>query len=251
MASKFTFMIRMLMISLLASMVLLELSAQQKVTFFSDDSLKITADLYLKDYKLPFILLFHQGSSSRGEYSEIAVRLIKLDYNCIAVDLRAGDKMNYIVNETAARAEAGKYVRSYYDARRDIEATIQYIRKFNNKPVVLFGSSFSASLCLIEAVNNTNVRAVIAFSPGEFFRPEVTVKDSIEGLNIPVFIYANTMEFEFVQQMLSEIQDSNKHIFTPLKGKGEHGAKTLWQTSSSPDECWFELLLFFKEIRYN
>jgi hypothetical protein len=101
------------------------------------------------------------------------------------------------------------------------------------------------------AANNPDIKAVIAFSPGEFFRPEVTVRDSISGLRIPLFIYATHMELEFIQQMLSGIPDSYKRIFTPLKGKGEHGAKSLWRTSDSSDECWLELLLFFKKIRYN
>ena len=96
-----------------------------------------------------------------------------------------------------------------------------------------------------------DVKAVIAFSPGEFFRPEVTVKDSISGLKIPLFIYATSMESEFVQQMLSDIPDRYKKIVTPAKSKGEHGAKALFQTSESSDECWLELLLFFKNIRYN
>jgi pimeloyl-ACP methyl ester carboxylesterase len=243
-------MIRILFISLALYLSFSNLYAQQKVSFYSEDSLRITADLYLKDYELPFILLFHQGSSSRGEFSEIAVRLMKLDYNCLAVDLRTGDKMNYISNETAARAKAGKYRHSMLDARKDIEAALQYIRKFNKKPVILFGSSFSASLCLIEAVNNPNVKAVIAFSPGEFFRPEVSVKDSIGELRIPLFIYATAMESEFVQQMLEDIPGSFIQFYSPSSGKGEHGAKTLWQTNSNSDESWFELMLFFKKIRY-
>jgi hypothetical protein len=111
--------------------------AQQKVSFYSDDSLKITADLYLKDYSFPFILLFHQGNSSRGEYSEIAMRLMKMDYNCLAVDLRTGDKMNYVHNETAARAKTGNYPHSYLDATLDILATLKYIKKFNNKKPIL------------------------------------------------------------------------------------------------------------------
>ncbi len=244
-------MVRILAAVFLINYFQFDLSAQQKVSFFSEDSLKITADLYLKDYRLPFILLFHQGASSRGEFSEIAVRLMKLDYNCLAVDLRAGEKMYYIVNETALRAKEGKYRVTYYDARKDIEATLRYIKKFNHKGVVLFGSSYSASLCLMEAANNPEVKAVIAFSPGEYFRPEVTVKDSIVGLEIPVFAYATSMEFEFVKQMLSEVPEEYKKVYTPLKGKGEHGAKTLAQSSETSDECWFELLLFFKRIRYN
>ena len=79
-------------------------SAQEKVSFFSEDSLNITADLYLNDYLNPFILLFHQAESSRGEFKNIAPKLMKLGYNCLAVDLRSGEKSNYIKNETAYRA---------------------------------------------------------------------------------------------------------------------------------------------------
>jgi pimeloyl-ACP methyl ester carboxylesterase len=224
-------------------------AGQEKVSFYSDDSLKITADLYLKDYNFPFILLFHQGGASRGEYSEIALRLLKLDYNCLAIDLRAGEKINYVTNETAERAKSRKIPHSFLDAKKDIEASIRYIRKFNFKPVVLFGSSYSASLCLVVAVNNPQVNAVIAFSPGEYFRPELVVKDAISGLKQPVFISATSLEYEFVEQMLSDIPQANKYIYKPSKGKGEHGAKMLWQSCESADECWLELMLFFKKIR--
>jgi hypothetical protein len=225
------------------------ISGQEKVNFLSEDSLKITADLYLKDYNLPFILLFHQDGASRGEYNEIAARLMKLDYNCLAVDLRAGEKMNYVTNETAERARIEKIPHSLLDAKKDIEASIKFIRKFNLKPVVLFGSSYSASLCLVVATGNRDVSAVIAFSPGEFFRPELVVKNAIAGVRQPLFVSATRLEYEFVQQMLSGIADENKYIYTPSKGKGEHGARMLWQTCDSSNECWLELMLFFKKIR--
>jgi len=73
---------------------------QKKVTFSTSDGLTITADLYLKDKDLPFILLFHQGNYSRGEYKEIAPKLLNLNYNCLSVDLRSGGKVNFVENET-------------------------------------------------------------------------------------------------------------------------------------------------------
>jgi alpha-beta hydrolase superfamily lysophospholipase len=79
--------------------------AQEKINFTASDHLKISADLYLKDQTLPFIILCHQANSSRGEYFEIASRLQKLGYNCLAIDLRAGESMNYVKNETAERAK--------------------------------------------------------------------------------------------------------------------------------------------------
>ncbi|MGD2035586.1 MAG: alpha/beta hydrolase [Bacteroidales bacterium] len=235
---------------LISQFFFLSARTQEKVSFYADDSLKITADLYLKDYNKPFILLFHQGGSSRGEYNEIAARLMKLDYNCLSVDLRSGGKINYVANETAQRAELENYPRTFTDARKDIEAAIRYIKKFNAKPVILFGSSYSASLCLIIANETPDVSAIIAFSPGEYFRPQMIVKDKIKGLQKPLFVASSTLEFDYIEQMFAGVQKQYLTIYKPPKGKkGVHGAKSLWQESESSDECWLELLLFFKKIR--
>lgn len=227
-------------------------NAQKKVSFYSKDSLKISANLYLQEYNLPFILLFHQGGSSRGEYNEIADRLMKLGYNCLSVDLRSGNKINYVTNETAQRAEDNSFPNSFIDAQQDIEAAIQYIKKYNSKSIVLFGSSYSASLCLIMANHNSDVKAVIAFSPGEYFRPKLIVKDEITGMQKPLFISSSTIEYDYITQMLSGIQENYITIYKPEKGKkGVHGAKALWKESESSDECWLSLLMFFKKLRYS
>ncbi|MBN1949682.1 MAG: dienelactone hydrolase family protein [Bacteroidales bacterium] len=242
----------MLRISLVLTFLacVLTLRAQQQVSFYAEDSLRITADLYLKDTKAPFILLFHQGDASRGEYSEIAIRLMKLDYNCLAVDLRYGDKINYVRNETANAAKAGDFDRSMLGAQKDIRAALKYIRRYNKEKVILLGSSFSASLCLLEAAGNKDIKAVIALSPGEFFRPELVVKEKIGGIAQPIFISATTLEYDFVKEMFSDISPASLHYFQPGRGRGDHGAKMLWKSSESSDQCWLELLLFFKKIRY-
>jgi pimeloyl-ACP methyl ester carboxylesterase len=240
---------RAIFLSILYFFILLKGIAQEKIGFFASDNLKITADLYLKDKNLPFIILCHQANSSRGEYSEIANRLLKLNYNCLAVDLRAGDNINYIKNETAERAINNNIPHSFLDAKKDIEASIQYLKKYTHKPIILFGSSYSASLCLLIAKNNLNVQAVIAFSPGEYFRPELVVKDAIAGLDVPVFASATTIEYNYVIQLLSGINENLKTIYTPASGSGLHGAKELWQTSETSDQCWLQLLLFFQKFK--
>ena len=242
---------RRFLFALIFLYVFLPLSSQQKVSFYSDDSLKITADLYLKDINLPFILLFHQGNSSRGEFAEIAVRLMKLNYNCLAVDLRSGDKINYTMNETARRATNEGYESSMISASRDIKAALNYVQKYNGKPSVLFGSSYSASLCLLEAAGNEQVKAVVAMSPGEYFRPDVIVKNNIGKISQPMFVSATRLENDFILEMLADVPEENIHYFLPSRGRGDHGAKMLWKTSESSSQCWLELMLFFKKIRYD
>ncbi len=225
--------------------------AQEKVSFYASDSLKITADLYLKNYNLPFILLFHQGDYSRGEFAEIAPKLLKLDYNCLAVDLRSGGNVNFVQNETAKRALDNQVPRSNYDAKKDIEAAIAYIKTYSRYPVILFGSSYSASLCLLKAKEDENVKAVIACSPGEYFRPEIIIREKITGLRKPVFVTATDLEYEYVKQIIEGINVSYVSLLTSSKGKGVHGAKAFWETSETYDEYWLQLVIFFKKIKYD
>lgn len=221
---------------------------QKKVTFPSSDGLTITADLYLKDKDLPFILLFHQGNYSRGEYKEIAPKLLNLNYNCLSVDLRSGGKVNFIENETSLDAIGKKISHTMLDARTDIQAAIQYTGGYNDHPVVLFGSSYSASLSLMVANKNPRVKAVVAFSPGEFFRPVLAVSDALTGFNKKVFIAATHAEHAYLGKMLSEIPDPQKTVFTPIHSPGTSGAKALWESSADHPEYWLALLMFFKEL---
>lgn len=222
--------------------------SQEKVSFKAADGLSITADLYLLNEEKPFILLFHQAESSRGEYLEIAPKLLKLGYNCLAVDLRAGSKSNFVENETAQRAEEQSYTNTYLDAKQDILASIEFVKRYNHQPIILFGSSYSASLSLMIASENKRVSSVIAFSPGEYFRPEISVKDRISSLDVPLFIAASEFEYDNVKDITSLIASENIVLFKPSKGRGAHGAKALWTSSSSNSEYWLNLTQFFRRL---
>lgn len=223
--------------------------AQEKISFYAEDSLKLTADLYLSDYQKPFIVLLHQLESSRGEYNSIAPKLVKLGYNCLAVDLRSGNKMNYVQNETAQRAKKEKRSTKYIDAKKDIIAAIEFIQRYNKEPVILFGSSYSASLSLVMANQLKNIEAVIAFSPGEYFRPEFVVKNEIKGLSIPVFACSTDMEYNYSKELLADVESPLKILFKPTNGRGVHGAKALWDDSDVNKECWFQLAFFFGKLK--
>ncbi len=228
--------------------ITLSAHAQEKVSFQANDGLRITADLYLSDFKKPFILLFHQAESSRGEFRDIAPKLQKLGYNCLAVDLRSGGKSNYIPNETVRRAIKDKYIIRFIEAKKDIEAAIDFTRRYNQKPVILFGSSYSASLALIIASNNPRINSVIAFSPGEYFMPELSVRDSIKGVDQPVFIASTQIEYPYAKELYDSISSSYKIVFKPSNSRGIHGAKALWPQYEESNEYWLSLSQFFRNL---
>jgi dienelactone hydrolase len=224
------------------------LNAQDLVTFEATDGLKITAHQYEIDENYPYILLFHQAGYSKGEYRNTAIKLLKLNYNCLAVDLRSGGEVNFIQNETASEAKKTNKPVTYLDTEKDILAAISWAYTKSNKPVVLFGSSFSASLCLKLAKNNPMVQAVIAFSPGEYFQPDLTIKDVLNGFDKPVFAASTQREYPYLTDLLSGIPADKKTLFKPSEGPGEHGSKALWTECTTSKEYWLALLLFFKQI---
>jgi len=223
--------------------------AQKTVTFKSSDDLLITADLYEQNSQHPYIVLFHQAGYSRGEYKETAQKLVNLGYNCLAVDLRSGKEVNFVKNETAQRAlEDGKET-DYLSARPDMEAAIEYAFKKSEKRVIILGSSYSASLSLVIAASNHRVKAVIAYSPGEYFNGKLNVKNSISKIRKPVYISSSKREENFIKQISQHIPKEYKTLFVPFKGNGIHGSRSLWSDCDSSDEYWLSLTMFFIKIK--
>lgn len=226
------------------------LFSQIQVKFQSTDDLVITADYYPSgNTKDRYVLMFHQGGSSRAEYREIAPKLKNLQYNCLAVDLRVGDELNFVQNETAKRAEAKGLSQNYIDARADIEKAIEYAYNKTNKRVILMGSSYSASLCLLVARFNPKVQGVIAFSPGEFFRPDIILTKHLKIFDKPTFIACSQREQDFAKQITVGLTPENKTIFVPSDGKCPHGAKALWASNPNSREIWLALTMFFNQLK--
>jgi dienelactone hydrolase len=239
------------MMKFLFAGIILSLFLQQgykeKVTFPSEDGIEITADKYLANEEYPYIVLFHQAGSSRGEFRDIAEKFMKLRYNCLAVDLRSGDNANFVNNETASRARGeGKSV-NFLDARGDIVAAIDYAYGLNSKEVILLGSSYSASLALLEGLNHPKVSAIIAFSPGEYFGKDLRLEDNLKTCPKPLFVAVTQREQPYVKQMLAAFSEEDYTLFQP-DTLGVHGARALWDDNPGKDEYWLALLMFVNNL---
>jgi|WetSurSiteA1Bulk_404760.scaffolds.fasta_scaffold13153_3 dienelactone hydrolase len=226
----------------------LTLAGQEAVYFVSDDGVKVRGDLYLHDVQQPFIILCHQDGSNRSEYYEIAPRLMNLNYNCLAIDLRAGGKSGFITNETATMALMEKRATQPLDAAADIRAAIQYVQRLSKQPVILLGSSYSASLCLLAAGGNPLVRAVIALSPGEYFQPVLNVREEVKKIKQQVLVCATQVEYPYLQKMLAGIPTEQLTLFKPEKSKGVRGTGALCSSNTGNGEYWFALMMFFKKL---
>jgi dienelactone hydrolase len=214
------------------------------VQFMTADKIKVTADLYTpKAATAPFIILFHQATYSRGEFLEIAPKLNAMGFNCMAVDLRSGGSVNGIENMTFRYADSLKLQTRYVDAYNDMRAAVAYVkRKFPGARIILFGSSYSASLALKYASDfPEGISGVVAFSPGEYFSKFGWNRDIIQTsaakIKCPVFITSSFDEHDSWQKIYDAIPVSTKVSYIPESG-GKHGAKTLWSIFPENTEYW-------------
>ena len=218
----------------------------ETIEFPSEDQLTLTADVYWADKdnkQLPFICLFHQAGWSRGEYREIAPRLVEMGYNCMAIDCRSGDKVNGVINETVRRLEqAGKRIprADFNDAYPDIVAALQYARaNFADGPLIAWGSSYSASLVLRASADNEGlVDGTLSFAPNDRAKwTRAWIMESAEKIKHPVFITSGRVEKRNWKQLADKLPEDSLTTFLP-QSTGQHGSRVLWKEFSDSAEYW-------------
>jgi dienelactone hydrolase len=237
-------------LAILLTLIINEVAvSQQKISFPAKDGLEVTADLYFLSSDKPYVILLHQARYSRGEYLEIAPKIVNLGYNCIAVDLRSGSEVNSVINETAKRAREKGLSQNYSDAIPDIEAAIAYVKTQTDKPFVLWGSSYSASLALIQAAKDLRTKAVIAFSPGEYFNTPEFVSSKIKDISVPAIVLSAKAECSSVKELIGAIKRQNLVTQFCPADKGKHGSSALWKSNPSSADYWLAITMFFSKLK--
>lgn len=224
------------------------------VTFASANNVTITADIYpaasINKGKLPVILLFHQARFSRGEYREIAPKLVQMGYVCMAIDQRSGDAVNGVVNQTHLEAEKLDLPTQYVDAYPDLDAAIQYAKdQFPNRKIILWGSSYSASLSIIMGANYPDELAgVLAFSPGEYFTYHGnTIENYAHEVTCPVFITSAKDEHDKWKSIYAALPNIDKQSYLP-SDEGFHGSKALWEEHDGNEKYWAAVKKFLASL---
>jgi dienelactone hydrolase len=238
--------------SLLPAFLLLfatiSLYAQKKLEFASKDGVMITATIFKVNDTLPYFILCHQEGSSRAEYDETAPKFMKLNYNVLAIDMRSGNECKGIKNETAIKAKEQNKATGLLDSEQDMQAAIDYVWGKSKKKVMLVGSSYSASLALKIATSDPRVKAVLCFSPAEYFGKTLSIRESIKNLSTPVFAASSKEEAPALSRLIADIRSPLKLQYIPSE-EGSHGSKALTGKGEGSKECWLSLLLFMKQVK--
>ncbi len=217
------------------------------ITFPSRDGLTITADWYLAPKARGCILLCHRSHFNRGEYREIAPRLVEFGFSCLAIDQRSGMNVLGTTNETSTLAKKRKLPTGYLDARQDIEAAIDVaFEKNNHQPIIIFGSSYSASLALLISTHHTKIKTVITFSPGEYLKG-IKLAEALKDFNLPLFITAAKEEMSATDDLIRHIPQHLVTRFKPVTD-GAHGARVLWKKTVGHEDYWAALEKFLSSL---
>jgi len=240
---------RLLLATVILLIALVAAQASELVTFAASDGTKIYGDAYAATGPARgTVLAFHQAGSNRGEYAPIAPKLTAMGYNVLAIDQRSGGERWGQANRTAGRRGG---VTGYFEALGDLEAALAYAKRtWAGTPVIVLGSSYSASLVFFLAAEHANeVAALLAFSPGEYFG-EHSVREQAAKIQCPVFITSSPdrEEVDEAKRLFDAVPTSHKTQYVPVHSV--HGASAL-RLDSNPQgaaEVWSSVQAFLDSL---
>lgn len=220
----------------------------ETVTFPAADGVKVFADHQSSGPSSKgLVILFHQASSSRHEYDSIAPKLRQLGFDTLAVDQRSGGSL-FGPNETAAGARGGA---DFLSAYKDMEAALKWAEaRGGTRSPIVWGSSYSASLVFVLAAQHPqSVRAVLAFSPGEYFGARSFVRDAAAKVKAPVFVSSDSGgEAEEARAILAAVPGQAKTQYVPKSGS--HGSSSLIESRNprGATENWQAVKQFLTKL---
>ncbi|MDO7841022.1 dienelactone hydrolase family protein [Sphingomonas immobilis] len=229
----------------------LTIKAQRPVTLTAADGVKVFATDYRADRPRAVILLFHQAGSGKGEYADIGPRLAKMGYDALAIDQRSGGDLygpNATVKALGTR-EPQPESAAYLSAEPDLQAAVDWAKR-QKLPIIVWGSSYSSSLAFPLAARNPEVKAVLAFSPGEYFDDKALVETAATKLTVPVFVTSasDAREVAEAAKIAHAVPGGRATQFIPKAGV--HGSSTL-NASKNPkgaEDSWSAVTGFLRRV---
>jgi len=222
----------------------------EQIQFESKDGLTVYADLYEVSENNPTILLCHQAGYNRKEYMDIAPKLCELGFNCLAIDQRSGGVFVERKNLTNEMAKSKGIETEMYNAVPDLEASIQFLNEKYKQNIIVWGSSYSASLALYIGSYDDRVKAILAFSPGNYFGDKIPNLEGVFAeLKKPYLVTSSKKEAEKIKLLIGDSNSAKKQIQFVPNSNGHHGSRVLWTGQSGGDEYWTVVKDFLSQLK--
>jgi dienelactone hydrolase len=214
----------------------------KQIEFDATDHKKVYADFYpsTTPNSEKVILMFHQAGSNAGEYETIEPVMADLGYNCIALDQRSGGDMWGRSNRTATKSGTGNYLAAY----KDLAGAVDYAHSKNYTTIIAWGSSYSSSLVFKLASEDSTIKAVISFSPGEYMDDKSIVQKWASKVTVPVFFACTPDELTDGRQQIFDAIPSDTKVLASFPD-GVHGSSTLIPDKSKAASRYMDKLKAF------
>jgi dienelactone hydrolase len=218
------------------------------INLVAKDGVKIFGQYYQAASPKAIILLFHQAGTNKAEYASIAPRLVSAGYSALAIDQRSGGTQFGADNETVKGLAKGTKEQSYLQAKPDLEAAIAW-GVAQNKPLIIWGSSYSAALVYVLAAENpSKITAALVFSGGDYLGKKQVV-NAAKKVTTPFFATSAMSEVKEMTAVFNNLASTNKVFFKPSLG-GVHGSSTLIakENPKGAEENWAAVLAFLATV---
>ena len=116
-----------------------------------------------------------------------------------------------------------------------------------NQPVIIVGSSYSASLVLLIGKDNPKIKAVASFSPGEYLRG-VNLPEKVKGYAKSVFVTSSQKEITQIDRLDIEVMNGSLIHFKPFI-EGIHGSRALWKSTEGNEKYWEAFEAFLEMVK--
>lgn len=179
-----------------------------------------------RDPAAPLVVLLHQIGSSRAEWKGVRERLAAAgDMAFVAIDLRghgASTKRASVEVPLAAFTSADFAVMPSDTAR-----VLDWVRqksRLTPRAIAIVGSSIGATMAIMQAARDRDVRAVVAISPGRDYKG-LDIVESLETLGTrPTFAVASKGD-SFSAEAVALIGRLNDNSRTVVVEGSVHGVK--------------------------
>src|SRR5258708_18305108 len=153
-------------------------------------------------------------------------------------------------NENSIRAMEKNKSTDFFSAEQDIVAAVNFASKKYDKPIVLWGSSYSSTFALYIGIKNENVKAVVSFSPGNYFEQQKgSLIESLSNFKKPLFITSSKQEIPSIKDLLQKTTMNEYQMwFQPMR-VGRHGSSALWDSPTATNEYWNALDTFLAKLK--
>jgi len=204
-----------------------EYGARQTVSFDAPDGVKIVGTFYAATKEnSPAVLLLHQYGGSRSNYKNLAGQFQSNGIAVLAIDGRGfGESTRKTDGSRVAASQSDEAVTGM---KSDVAAAVKFLgeqRAVDKNKIGIVGASYSSSLAIIYAAENSAIKAVALLSPGTNYFGNLPTEPAIAKYGTrPLLIVAAEDDQDSANdsRRLDKLAAGDKHELRIYK-RGGHG----------------------------